>query len=129
MASAVFDSSAVLAMLFHEAGAEEVLAALGDPLLSAVNLAEVLSTLVHRGLAIEKAQSLLAPYALPIAPFDSELAQITGSLRKDTASLGLSLGDRACLALGLREKAAVYTADRNWSRLSLDLKIQVIRGQ
>jgi len=41
--------------------------------------------------------------------------------------LGLSLGDRACLALALQMKASVYTADRSWKNLKLDLRINVIR--
>jgi ribonuclease VapC len=45
----------------------------------------------------------------------------------ETPSFGLSLADRACLGLGLDLKAPVYTADRSWKNLKLDLQVHVIR--
>jgi len=61
------------------------------------------------------------------APFTSEHARIAGSLVGQTRSLGLSLGDRACLALGIATRAPVYTADRSWKNLKLGIGIHVIR--
>jgi PIN domain nuclease of toxin-antitoxin system len=62
-----------------------------------------------------------------VADFDAELAYRTGLLRRETRSFGLSLGDRACLALALREKLPVFTTDRRWRELRLGIEINVLR--
>ena len=54
-------------------------------------------------------------------------ARVAGIMVRETRALGLSLGDRACLALGLALKAPVYTADKSWKNLKVGVKIQVIR--
>ena len=56
-----------------------------------------------------------------------EHARLAGDLVTKTRPLGLSLGDRACLALGLALKAAVYTADRSWNKVKIGVRIHVIR--
>ncbi|MFZ1106612.1 MAG: PIN domain-containing protein [Hyphomicrobiaceae bacterium] len=66
-------------------------------------------------------------YRLAIVPFDEELARQTGALRPATRSLGLSLGDRACLALAQRERLPVLTADRSWAKLDLGIAITMVR--
>ena len=66
-------------------------------------------------------------FGLAIRPFDESLAVEAGFLRPATRQYGLSLGDRACLALALRERIPVVTADRAWSQLDLGIDIQVIR--
>src|SRR4029077_9828942 len=94
---------------------------------STVNLAEVQSKLVDRGLSPDTAwAAVLSPVAEPI-PFNAEHAKAAGSMISKTRSFGLSLGDRACLALGLALDAPVYTADRSWKNLKLGLRIHVIR--
>jgi len=60
-------------------------------------------------------------------PFTAEQAKIAGRMAARTRSVGLSLGDRACLALGLTLKAPVYTTDRAWKNLKLGVRIYVIR--
>ena len=128
MNSIVLDASAVLAVLNGEAGADK----LTPQLLSAstsstVNLAEVQGKLVNRGISPRDAwEATLSPIG-EIAPFTAEHARITGSLIAQTRALGLSLGERACLALGLALKAPVYTADRSWKNLKLGVRIRVIR--
>jgi ribonuclease VapC len=62
-----------------------------------------------------------------IVPFDADQAEISGSLAPPTRSLGLSLGDRACLALGKTLQLPVYTADRSWSKLPMDVDVRLIR--
>ena len=123
----VFDSSALLAIAFNETGAERAAKALPDGILSAVNASEVVACLIDRGVPEASARSSLRDFDIPIRPFDESLALVAGSLRTTTRQQGLSLGDRACLALARRERAPVITADRNWSRLVLDLEIQLIR--
>jgi PIN domain nuclease of toxin-antitoxin system len=60
-------------------------------------------------------------------PFTAQHAKTAGNLIAKTRSLGLSLGDCACLSLGLALKAPVYTADRSWKNLKLGVRIHVIR--
>jgi PIN domain nuclease of toxin-antitoxin system len=122
------DSSALLALLNHEAGAEQItpeLLSLGT--CSTVNLAEVQGKLVCYGVDPEEAwQTLLSLIAAPVA-FTADHARIAGGLIRRTHSLGLSLGDRACLALGIALKADVYTADRAWGSLRIGIRVHVIR--
>lgn len=125
--SVVFDSSAVLAIAFGEHGADRAADALGDGVLSAVNASEVIARLVERGASDEDARESLQGFGLAIRPFDEGLAIAAGLLRRSTRTHGLSLGDRACLALARRERATVLTADRSWANLELDLEIEFIR--
>lgn len=59
--------------------------------------------------------------------FTSVHAKLTGDLVAQTRALGLSLGDRACLALGFALTAPVYTADKSWKKLKVNVRIHVIR--
>lgn len=125
----VLDSSALLAILHEEPGAE-IFARQFDLLesaaMSAVNVAEAYGKLVGQGIGTGDAWEAVT--AVPeIVPFDAEQAKIAGGLVRKTRSLGLSLGDRACLALAIVLKAPVYTADRAWKDLKLGIAIQVIR--
>jgi ribonuclease VapC len=124
----VLDASALLAILNQEPGAErmtpELLSAAAT---STVNLAEVHGKLVGRGLNPDEAwEATLSPIREAVA-FTSEHARLTGDLAVQTRALGLSLGDRACLALGLALKAPVYTADKSWKKLKVRVRIHVIR--
>ena len=123
----VFDSSALLAIAFNETGAERAAEALPEGILSAVNASEVVACLLDRGVPEERARSWLRNFDLPIRPFDETLAVAAGLLRATTRPHGLSLGDRACLALAGRERASLITADRSWARLDLELEVQLIR--
>jgi ribonuclease VapC len=124
----VLDASAVLALLNHETGADKLtLELLSDTTCSTVNLAEVQSKLVSLGGAPDEAWEDTLSSIREAVPFTEEQARITGSLVAQTRALGLSLGDRACLALGLTLKAPVYTADKSWKDLKLGVKIHVIR--
>jgi ribonuclease VapC len=128
MNKAVLDASALLALLNREPGAEKLTPQLlSTATSSTVNLAEVQGKLVERGLNPDDAwEAVLSPLR-EVAAFTAEHAKIAGSLIAQTRALGLSLGDRACLALGLVLKAPVYTADRSWKNLKLGIRIHVIR--
>ena len=123
----VVDSSVVLAVLRNEGGSERAVPALADGHLSAVNAAEVVTRLIDLGYDPDRATSALSRFRLTIVPFDDEQAVLAGRLRADTRHRGLSLGDRACLALAIREKAMAWTADRNWADLDLPCKVELIR--
>jgi ribonuclease VapC len=127
MASAVLDSSAVLAVLNGEPGANVVTAALHDALVSTVNYAEVVAKLVERGNSFSGAMSALRAIALTTADFDIVQAQRTGALRAETAKRGLSLGDRACLSLAEREGVPAITADRSWVGAAAGIDVRLFR--
>lgn len=125
--STVFDSSALLAVVFRERGAEAAARALNGAMISAVNAAEVVSRLVDSGTGAAAARAVLLAFGLTIRPFDAALAIDAGLLRAATRALGMSLGDRACMALARRERARVITADRSWAALDIGVEIALIR--
>ncbi len=127
MASIVFDASVILAHINNEPGSEGADALFGDALISAVNVAEVAGKLVERGASLPLVRAALSRYGLQVAAFDGELAERTGALRLKTKSLGLSLGDRACLALAEREALPVLTADKAWKQLNLPIEVRLLR--
>ena len=128
MSSIVLDASALLAVLNREPGADRLTPELlSGAVCSTVNLAEVQSKLVGRGLTPDEAWAATTSPIREAMPFTAEQAKIAGSLITQTRSLGLSFGDRACLALGLALQGAVYTADRSWRGLRLGIRIHIIR--
>ena len=127
MTSWVLDSSAVLASLRGEPGGEVAEAAFSDSLISTVNLCEVVTVLIDRGIAEEDAVALARGQDYAVAEFDEGLGLGAGVLRAATRHLGLSLGDRACLALARRERLPVLTADRAWAGLDIGVEIRLIR--
>lgn len=116
MSEAVLDSSALLALLFDEPGADRVAAVLPDAVVSAINLAETATKLQDRGLDETAARAAVAATGVRIIPFSEDLAWIAAGLRASTRDAGLSLGDRACLALAIDRGANAYTADQAWAR-------------
>ncbi|MGA9528185.1 MAG: type II toxin-antitoxin system VapC family toxin [Terriglobales bacterium] len=128
MRKIVLDASAMLAVLNEEPGSEKLtLEMLNHSIGSTVNLAEVQTKLVSRGEAADDAwEDALSSIQEPM-PFTEEHAKIAGGLVAQTRSLGLSLGDRACLALGIASNAPVYTTDRSWKNLKVGVRIHVLR--
>lgn len=127
MAEVVLDASAVLAHLRDEPGGDAVAEAMGEAVLSAVNLGEVVAKLVDLGAPDAVIGEVVMSLPCRIEPFDEALALRAGLLRRETAGQGLSLGDRACLALAMREGSPALTADRAWSRLDLPANVVLIR--
>ena len=128
MNSVVLDASALITLLNQEPGADRLTPEiLINAVSSTVNLAEVQGKLVSRGLPPDAAWSATLNSVREAISFTTEHARTTGSLIAETRSLGLSLGDRACLALALDLKAPVYTADRSWKSLKIGVRIHVIR--
>lgn len=128
MNKVVLDASALLAILNREPGFEKLtLEVLSSAVTSTVNLAEVQSKLVSRGIAADDAwEATLSPVNEAV-PFGLEHAKLAGNLVAQTRSIGLSLGDRACLALGIILKAPIYTADKSWKTLRVGARINIIR--
>ena len=124
---AVLDASALMALIRGEPGADTVVSCLSRAVISAVNQAEVQTKLVSAGIDEALAWWHIAEARCPSVPFDEELARIAGGLVRVTRPYGLSLGDRACLALALQRNADVYTTDAVWKSLGLSIEVNVIR--
>jgi PIN domain nuclease of toxin-antitoxin system len=127
MSEVVLDASALLAFLNEEPGAEVVASYLDKAAMSAVNLSEVVAKLTERNTPESLIQEFVEQLQIRIVAVDQSQAVVAGLLRPQTKSLGLSLGDRACLALGLHLGQPVLTTDRQWQALDLAIKVQVIR--
>ncbi len=127
MSNFVLDASAILALLNAERGADLVLDALPKAVLSTVNLAEVVTRLSSHGMPENEIHEALAVLGLEIIPFDEEQAFRAGLLSNVTQSAGLSLGDRACLALATITHSTALTADKAWQSLDIGVPIKLIR--
>lgn len=124
---AVLDASAILAVIFAEPGSQIVAPLLQGALLSTVNLAEIHSILLLRGISADFAWSRVTSLGCDLSFFDDEQARAAGELIAKTRQHGLSLGDRACLALAIQRQATAYTTDRAWKNLALGIDVEVIR--
>jgi PIN domain nuclease of toxin-antitoxin system len=120
-------------LVYGEAGSNRVRPVIGrGAVISTVNWAEALSDMAERGEATDISASrvgtaVAAVGSLAIVPFDEIQAIESARLRASTRSLGLSLGDRACLALGRLRRLPVLTTDRTWRALHISVRIEVIR--
>ncbi|UZQ53334.1 type II toxin-antitoxin system VapC family toxin [Trichothermofontia sichuanensis B231] len=133
MSSVVLDASAMLAYLFDEEGAGLVETALNDSAcIGAINWSEVLSKVEDKGhsseaLIITLTNQGLLGNTLEVLSTTEKDALLIAQLQPQTKLLGLSLGDRACLALGMRLEIPVLTADTAWNDLTLNISIRMIR--
>lgn len=123
----VLDASVVLAAMLGELTAANAEQWLLESCISAVNLAEVVAKLSDRGLSAEMISNGIAKLDLEVIPFDHVQAERAGLLRLETRQLGLSLGDRACLALAAVLGRPAATADRAWAKLDIGIAIEVVR--
>lgn len=125
----VIDASALLCLVLGEPGADRVTAALeaGDCMISAVNLSETAAKLDEAGVPAGEIEGLARSLRLRVEPFDETQAVGCALLRKSTRSLGLSLGDRACLSLARLRNAVALTADRSWVRAKVGVKVDLVR--
>jgi PIN domain nuclease of toxin-antitoxin system len=123
----VLDASAILALLNDEPGAAAVAAALEDAVVSAVNLSEVVAKLLEVGLSREEADEALGGLGLEVQPFDEAAAWAAGTLRGATRRAGLSLGDRACLALARQLGVPALTADAAWLKAATGADVRLVR--
>ncbi len=120
----ILDASAVLAFLFREPGHEKVAEFIGQSYVSTVNLAEVIGRFARDGHDERQVLQRLSSTWFEVVLFTSEHAAIAAGLLPKTREQGLSLGDRACLALALEKNLPALTADRAW--LELDLGIEIV---
>jgi ribonuclease VapC len=126
--SSVLDASAVLALIQAEPGSARVQQAIEDgAYISAVNVTEVVTRQIDRGASESDARANVEDLEMQIVPFDEELAYRAARLRSTTRAVGLSLGDRACLALAERLGLSALTADRAWGALQISIQVDLIR--
>ncbi len=123
----VLDASALLALLNDETGAEIVQEVLPDAVISSINFSEVVTRLALFGMPVNTVHDTLDILGLEIIPFDATLAYDIGDLAIATKHLGLSIGDRACLALAKNTERTAVTADKIWSKVNTSVTIKLIR--
>ena len=128
MSSVVLDASAILAVIIGEPGQDKLPpSVLAEAVISTVNLAEVQGKLEFLGWTPDEAWEDATGLLREAVPFTEQQARAAGELLAQTRALGLSLGDRACLALGMALHAPIYTAERMWSKVKVGVPIHVIR--
>jgi PIN domain nuclease of toxin-antitoxin system len=127
MSEVVVDASAILALLNEETGSEEVLKFIGKAAISTVNLSEVIAKLADAGIPEEDIRQILSNLNLEVIDFNEKQALKAGMLRPNTKSIGLSFGDRACLALGIILNQPVLTTDRLWGSINVGVEVIVVR--
>ncbi|HEX5394095.1 MAG TPA: type II toxin-antitoxin system VapC family toxin [Rhodocyclaceae bacterium] len=127
MSAYVLDTSALLAYLYEEPGGTRVEALLtGEScVIGAVNLTEFVSKCADAGMQRADIESIAQSFNAQVVPMDEKLAYLAGLQRPATRPLGLSLGDRACLALAQSLGAVAVTADRPWLDLAAALGVEV----
>ena len=123
------DASALLAYLFHEPGWELVRGYLPSSLLSSVNLSEVLARFARDGHDPVRVLRELLASPLRVVDFSAQHATLAAAMSPKTLPLGLSLGDRACLALALAEGIPALTADRLWTQARVGVDVVLVRGE
>lgn len=127
MADVILDTSAVLASFNAEPGAEVVEEVMSSAAILSVTVAEILTKFVEFGIPEGACEAMYRGLGLAVVPFDEALAIRSGLLRGVTKEQGLSLGDRACLALAERENVPVLTADQSWAELDIGVEVRLIR--
>ena len=125
--AAVLDASALLAALGEEPGGETVVPLLDGAVISTVNWSEALARYVDVGLDTAGREAEIESLGVSPEPFTSRHAEIAAGLLRLTRKAGLSLGDRACLALALDLGGRAVTADRAWGRIDVGLEVTLIR--
>ena len=125
--SYVLDASALLCLLQEEKGTGRVARALPAAEIGAVNYCEVVGKLVDAGMEGETADRLIDTLHLSVIPFDRTQARLGGSHRAMTRKFGLSLGDRACLALAQAQGATALTCERGWTRFQAPCRVETVR--
>jgi len=121
------DASALLAFLLRERGHERVGELLGEACMSTVNFSEVLGRFAQAGQDVALISERLLATPIELVDFSPRQAVIAAALVPATRAAGLSLGDRACLALARERRIPVITADKAWLRLDLGIEIETLR--
>ena len=125
MGAVMLDSSAVLAAILGEPGGDAVFDVLDEAAISTINVAEVYTYAAVNSFATSAIDAFFAETGIEIVPFAHDHAVLTGQLAAITKKTGLSLGDRACLAVAKSRQATVITADRGWANFASELGLSI----
>ena len=125
--TAVLDASALLVVLHNEAGAATVEPLLEAATVSAVNWSEVVQKAASRGVDVSQLRHEVEALGVHIATFDTQAAEATAYMWAATKTAGLSLGDRASLALAQSLGATAVTADKAWADVQVGVPVQLVR--
>ena len=121
----ILDSSAVLAVLRDETGANVVLESLPDGVICAINLGEVVQVQIREGKTREQATAVINELQIPVVDVDADLAIYAADLRMKVLKQGISQADSICLALAKREGAVALTGVRKWLEVAEALGVEV----
>jgi len=123
----VLDASALIAMLWDEPGGDRAEALVDRAIVSTVNWTEVLQRFQRGGMSLDGKQDAIEALGVRLEPYTAEDADAVARMWEGTRAAGLSLADRACLALARRLGAPAHTADRAWADLDVDVDVVLIR--
>jgi ribonuclease VapC len=119
------DSSAVLAVLRQEPGADSAIEMMYNGFISAINLGEVAQVQLRDGRSRAEVERTMNEFAIPTIDVDSYLAYSAAEMRMTALSKGMSQADCICLALAKREGVPALTGDRKWLEVADALGIEV----
>ena len=124
----IFDASAVVALLAKEKGFEVIKRHLKNAIISSVNISEVYKYCIDKqNLAADECKNIMGISGIKIIDFDEKQALIAADIYPKTKEYGLSLGDRACIALAIEKKYPILTCDKIWEKINLDVKFIMVR--
>mgnify|MGYP000430348708 CR=1 FL=1 len=121
------DSSAFIAYVFNERGANETYKYFYNSVISSVIYCEFISLMIEKGFSIDEAREIVDSFGIEIIDFDEQQAIIAAEISNKTKSKDLSLGALVCLALAMVKKIPVVTADKIWSKLDIGVDMKLIR--
>ena len=127
MTRKVLDTSVIMAILLDEPGQDVAATLVSGAVLSSVNFAEILTKCLEKTVPLDVALDYIRDSEIETASFDADVAVIAGRLFATARKGVLSLGDRACIATAISQKATVVTADRVWAELNLPCPVELIR--
>lgn len=124
----LFDASALLALIQQENGYEQLEDVVANAVISSVNLSEVISVLARSGMPKDVINETINSSITDVIPFSRNEAIFAGELITKSKKLGLSLGDRACIATSIVYNLKLYTTDQIWQKLELEnLQLILVR--
>lgn len=124
----IFDASAFIALLAKEKGFEVIKRHLKNAIISSVNIAEVYKYCIDKqNLTADECKNIMGISGIKIIDFDEKQALIAADIYPKTKGYGLSLGDRACIALAIEKKHPILTCDKIWEKINLDVKFIMVR--
>lgn len=123
----LLDTSAIIALLKKEPGYESLEEVVANSAVSIINFSELVSVLMRTSIVESEIDEIIKDIIPEIIPFSEDIAIQTGKLIKLTKDLGLSLGDRACIATGIYHGIPIYTTDKVWKDLKTSAQIVIVR--